>query len=128
MPYEITEEPTGVYVRHFGFSAPFEILEITAWEAENIRDHHVYMIVDLSGVDSDTVIAWTNDILQRIAEDETVNLPPDYLARPFKLAFVSDNELMKSLLQSFIDSGSRPNHDFVICRTIKQARTWVAAP
>ncbi|MAN78928.1 MAG: hypothetical protein CMM77_08610 [Rhodospirillaceae bacterium] len=128
MPYEITEESTGVYVRHSGFSAPFEILEITAWEAENINDHHAYMIVDLSDVDADTVAAWTTDILQRVAEDETVKLPPDYLGRPFKLAFVSDSELMKALLQSFIDSSSRPNHDLAIFRTVKQARAWVAAP
>lgn len=128
MPYEITEEPTGVYVRQFGFAAPFEIVEITAWEAENIRDHHTYMIVDLSDVDANTVAAWTNDILQRIAEDEMVRLPPDYLARPFKLAFVSDSELMKALLQSFIDSRSRPNHDIAIFRTVKQARAWVPAP
>mgnify|MGYP003672160188 FL=1 len=128
MPYEITEEPAGVYVRHFGFAAPFEILEITAWEAENIRAHHAYMIADLSAVDFDTVTSWTNAILRAVADDETVRLPQDYLARPFRLAFVYDNELLKSLLQSFVDSGSRPNHDLAIFRTVRQARAWVAAP
>ena len=31
-------------------------------------------------------------------------------------------------LQSFVDSGSRPNHDLAIFRTVRQARAWVAAP
>ncbi|HBC07269.1 MAG TPA: hypothetical protein DC046_06750 [Rhodospirillaceae bacterium] len=128
MTYQIIEEPTGVYVRHSGFAAPFEIMEITAWEAANIRDYHTYMIVDLSEVDSDTVASWTNAILRAVADDEAVRLPQDYLARPFKLAFVCDNELLKSLLQSFVESGSRPNHDLMIFRTLKLARTWVAAP
>jgi hypothetical protein len=128
MPYEITEEPIGVYVRHFGFAAPFEIMEITAWEAANIRDHHTYMIADLSEVDSDTVASWTNAILRAVADDEAARLPQDYLARPFKLAFVCDNELLKSLLQSFVESGSRPSHDLMIFRTLRQARAWVAVP
>jgi hypothetical protein len=126
MPYEITEEPGGVYIRHFGFAAPFEILEITAWEAANIRDHHAYMIADLSAVDADTVASWTNAILHSIADHEAATLPADYLARPFRLAFVCDNEQLKALLQSFMESGSRPNHEISIFRKVSQARAWVA--
>jgi len=128
MPYEIIEEPAGVYVRHFGFAAPYEIMEITAWEAANIRDHHVYMIADLSDVGPETAASWTNAILRAVADDETATLPADYLARPFKFVFVCDNEFLKSLLQSFVESGSRPNHDLAIFRTLRQARAWVTAP
>ena len=124
MPYEITDEGRGIYVRHFGFTTPKEILELTTWEAENIRDEHAYLIADLLPVTSDTVFSWTNSILEAIALDEAERLPDAYLKRPFRLAFVCDNKLLEEALVAFINSGSRPAHDLKIFQDLEQARIW----
>ncbi|MEQ8668316.1 MAG: hypothetical protein RIC50_01850 [Rhodospirillales bacterium] len=124
MPYEITDEGRGVYIRHYGFTTPREIMELTTWEADNIRDTHGYIIADLLPVNSETVFSWTHSLLEAVADDEAVRLPKTYLDRPFKLAFACDNKLLEDVLQAFIESGSRPNHDIQIFPTLQRARQW----
>ena len=121
MPYETHEEEEGLYIRYYGFLAPFEVLAVNEWQAATAEPRHRYMIFDLLGIDADAVFAWDRSLVEKITKKEQ-----DVLARitwPMSVVLVASHGKTRELVDRYAADTRRPSsHHVQVVSTVTAAR------
>lgn len=120
VPYEITIEPQGAYVRLVGACSYEDVLRATmeVWEHPNFSSMH-YEIFDYLGV---TSIDFSDYEVVELAVRDSV---ASKMSRRSKMAIVAKHPEILALSQDYQESLKDPGMEFRVHASLEEARRWV---